>query len=143
MHNPDVISRLLSIWQRSPFPDAQYTASWAISSLPLIDRRLKPLKKPDSDLLNFIKQKSPSKTQERPSVKEMVASLVIAFYLKAPWSDRKLAQLVASKISNLPASLHKEEIKKLYLLLMALGKSGETYLKIINRNKDIIWIVQH
>ncbi|MDQ1352966.1 MAG: hypothetical protein QG657_3272 [Acidobacteriota bacterium] len=83
---PDVLSRLLYLWKNSPLPDVKYMARRAISSLLIVDRDLKPLPEPDADSIRFIKKKI--LVNERW---EKVASLVIAFYWKKPWSDEELA----------------------------------------------------
>lgn len=88
-YNPDVLSRLLELWKNSPLPDVQYMASWAISSLPVMDRELKPLPEPDPDSINFIKAQSLLSERFRKS-----AALVIGFYWRKPWTDKELAKKV-------------------------------------------------
>jgi hypothetical protein len=79
----------LDLWKNSRLADVQSFASWAISSLPVIDRELKPLPEPDADSIKFIKgQFLLDKDLSKP------AALVIGFYWKKPWSDEELAQKV-------------------------------------------------
>ncbi len=97
-YDPDVLSSLLALWKNSPLPDVKERARWAIAELPIIDRELKPLPKPDADSLHFIKEKSSLNFSDEPWAKE--AALVIAFYWKKPWNDIELAEKVKETILN-------------------------------------------
>lgn len=132
-HKSKVIARLLEIWRRSPLADVQYTASWAISSLPIMDRETTPIPDPNHDLINFIKQQSLPKDEDdvvgisyNRCTSRTIASLVIGFYLKKPWTDEELAQLAVP---------FTERGKWLESFLRALGKAGEDQLALINQKQ--------
>ena len=91
VNNPDVIVRLLKIWRESELKEVQDNASWAIAELPIINRELKPLPEPNSDLVKFIKEQSSIKERYRAQ-----ASYIVGFYWKTPWTDEELAQLIES-----------------------------------------------
>lgn len=107
-HKPDVLSRMLELWKNSPLPDVQYMASWAISSLPVIDRELKPLPEPDPDSINFIMDQSLNEVLHKK-----FASLVLGFYWKKPWTDEELAKrLKGAKYGGKSWEINKELIFK-------------------------------
>lgn len=99
-HKPSVLSRLLEIWRWSQLPDIQYTASWAIESLPIIDRDLNPLPKPNPELIKFIKEQYSLDDDKWTNRTKILASLVIAFYWRTPWTDEELAEFVASRVQE-------------------------------------------
>jgi len=110
-HHPDVLSRLLDLWKNSRLPYVQGKASWAISSLPIIDRELKPLPEPDAESIKFIKKQFLLDEDHRKQ-----AALVTGFYWKKPWTDEELAEKV--KMTHVP-SLEWERNKA--RILEALG----------------------
>jgi hypothetical protein len=135
-HNPGVISRLLEIWRESQLYDVQRQAAWAISSLPIIDRELKPLPEPDPDLIDFIKQQGSLKGEKgdikkRAAEFKRCAALVIGFYWKTPWTDEELAQLVASKYDRGPL-----ERQKYVSFLKSLGEPGMAQLEALQKQKE-------
>ncbi len=121
-HKPDVISRLFEIWRESKLPDIQHVASWAISSLPLINRELKPLPEPNQNQIDFVKQQ----------VDRNKASLTIAFYWKTPWADEELARLVASKYDRFTSFDQKQHEN----LLIALGEPGKVQLEALKKRSS-------
>ena len=136
-HNPSVISRLLEIWRESQLYDVQRQAAWAISSLPIIDRGLKPLPEPDPDLIDFVKQQYSlmSGTEDTESAEfKRCAALVIGFYWKTPWTDEELAQLVALEYDRL--NKYKRYSQNLVPLLKALGEPGKAQLEALEQKKE-------
>jgi hypothetical protein len=96
-NSPDVLSRLLTILRESTIPDLQYVASWAISDLPIIDRKSNPFPKPDQELIKTIEEWSEKElvVGGRARATTKIASIVIGFYLREPWTNEELAKLVA------------------------------------------------
>ncbi len=132
---PEVIARLLEIWRNSQLADIQEAASWAISSLPIIDRVTKSLPEPNQDLIDFVKQESLPKDEDKSSNKyerKLLASLVIGYYLKTPWTDEELAQLVMPIAKREKGHLVWFPIKS---FLKALGRAGEDQLALINQKQ--------
>jgi len=134
-HKPEVIIRLLDIWKNSPLADIQRSASWAISSLPIMERGIIPLLEPNQDLIDFIKQQSLTKDEDTSSEtyeNKLLASLIIGFYLKTPWTDEELAQLVMPKVNREKKHGLRLPIKS---FLKALGQAGEAQLALINQKQ--------
>lgn len=104
-NSPDVLSRLLTIWRESAEPDLQFVASWAISDLPIIDRKLNPFPKPDQELIEIVEGWC-SKKEQGSYGRTMEASIIIGFYLRKPWTDGELAKLVTEVAEK--GSLHRE-----------------------------------
>ena len=132
---PEVIARLLEIWRTSQLTDIQEAASWAISSLPMMDSRIKPLPEPSQALIDFIKQQSLPKDEDKSNARyqrRILASFVIGFYLKTPWTDEELAQLVMTIVERAKGSHLMSPIKS---FLKALGKAGEAQLALINQKQ--------
>lgn len=131
-HNPDVLSRLLTIWRESSQPEIQRQAAWAISDLPIIDRELSPFPEPNQELIEFIQEwfsKEEGSFEERFRKR---ASLVIGFYLKKPWGDEGLAELVAKENKRKGSP---REWENGILMLKALGKPGRTQLEELKSEK--------
>jgi len=137
-HKPGVLSRLLEIWRESQLYDVQRQAAWAISSLPIIDRELKPLPEPDPDLIDFIKQQGSlmSGTGDIKTSAEFKrsAALVIGFYWKTPWTDEELAQLLASEYGG-QKEYDRLGIQNFKSLLKALGEAGMAQLEAIEQKE--------
>jgi hypothetical protein len=138
-HNPSVISRLLEIWRESQLYDVQRQAAWAISSLPIIDRELKPLPEPDLDLIDFIKQQGllmagKEDIKERAAEVKRSAARVIGFYWKMPWTDEELAQLVASEYSG-RKGYDTRNIQNYKSFLKALGEAGMAQLEALEQKE--------
>ena len=133
VHKPDVISRLFEIWKKSQVEDIQYVASWAITTLPLIDRELKPIPEPNQSKIDFIRQQF-ELMELIPSMensKKSFASLLMAFYWKTPWNDEELAKLVTD---NIYAENRHE--RKFDDFLNSLGEPGKAQLKAIKRKLE-------
>jgi hypothetical protein len=134
-HKPGVISRLLEIWRESPLYDVQRQAAWTISSLPIIARELKPLPEPDPELIDFIKQQGSLMGEKDESAKfKRSAALVIGFYWKTPWTDKELAQLLASEYGG------REEYDRLGIqnfksFLKVLGEAGMAQLEALEQKE--------
>jgi hypothetical protein len=131
---PGVISRLLDIWRESQLPDVQEVASWAISSLPIIDRKLKPLPEPDPKLVDFVRQQSSLNKAEWDNTLKILASLVIGFYWKTPWTDEELVYLVTSLVEKSPYPSYFLNYKS---LLKALGEPGKAQLEALKQQESL------
>lgn len=129
---PGVLSRLLYIWRKSQVSDVQRMAAWAISHAPIIDRDLKPLPEPDPGLIEFIKKHSSLDEESLEGRIKIVASLVIGFYCKTPWSDKELARIVALRLIKGSFSSWSSICEA---LLKALGRPGKVKLEAI-KQKD-------
>jgi hypothetical protein len=125
-HNPDVLSRLLTIWRESTQTEIQRQAAWAISNLPIIDRELNPLQKPDQKIIEFIKKWYSIKEGPFEEKFRKRASLVIGFYLEKPWTDEDLAKFVAREVEQDEFPFRWENG---VTLLKKLGKPGRMKLK--------------
>jgi hypothetical protein len=96
----DVLSRLLAIWKESTEPELYDKAGWAISDLPIVDRKLNPFPKPDQELIGIIERWGSKKEQVPHTGKKHAtrfrkkASIIIGFYLGKPWTNDELAKLV-------------------------------------------------
>jgi len=128
---PDVLSRLLKIWSESQSPDIQDAASWAISSLPIIDRESKPLQEPDPDLIDFIKKQFSLEDDEHGIPVNKKASLIMGFYWKMPWADEELVQLAASIYDK-----GLDDHSTLDPLLKALGEPGMAQLEALKQKQN-------
>lgn len=105
-NSPDVLSRLLAISIKPTKLDLQYVAIWAISDLPIIDRKSNPFPKPNKELAETIERwwserKTNTlvrmRTERRPTTRmKKRASIIIGFYSKEPWTDKELAKHVKS-----------------------------------------------
>ncbi|MCP5102469.1 MAG: NACHT domain-containing protein [bacterium] len=85
----NIFPRLLELWRYSPSYDVQMIAKFTFSFLPIIDRELKPLSKPNLDSINFIREQYLSDDFHNRS-----AALVIGFYWKKPWTDEELFEKI-------------------------------------------------
>jgi len=132
IYTRDVISRLFEIWIKSQVDDIQYVASWAITTLPLIDRELKPIPEPNQSKIDFIRQQFEflELTPSIENVKKSFASLLMAFYWKTPWNDEELAKLVTYNFYT----KHRHE-HKIDDFLHSLGEPGKAQLKAL-KQKD-------
>ncbi len=126
---PDVLARLLTIWRESTQPDIQHVATWAISDLPIIGRELSPFPKHDQELIEFIKEwfsmkEGPFRQEDRKR-----ASLAVGFYLRAPWSDEELAELVANEVKEAEFGKWENGTR----ILEALGEPGRIQLEELTK----------
>lgn len=133
VNKPDVISRLFEIWRMSQVEDIQYVASWAITTLPLIDRELKPIPEPNQSKIDFIKQQFElwELTHSMENWKKSFASLLVAFYWKTPWNDEELAKLVTYNFYT--EYRHEQKIND---FLNALGEPGKAQLEALKRKLE-------
>jgi hypothetical protein len=126
-HNPDVLSRLLTIWKEFTQPRIQRQATWAIMELPIIDRALNPFREPDQGIIEFINNWYSMKEGPFERKFRKCASLVIGIYLKKPWTDERLAELVAEEL--------KFGWKSDISLLEALEESGRIQLEKLRKEE--------
>jgi len=133
VHKSDVISRLFEIWRKSQVEDIQYVASWAITKLPLIDRELKPIPKPNQSEIDFIRQQFElwELTPSIENLKKSFASLLMAFYWKTPWNDEELAKLVTKDFYT-----ENRYGQKIDDFLNALGEPGNAQLKALKWKQE-------
>lgn len=130
---PDVLIQLLSLWRESPMIEVQRVASWAISTLPIIDRELKPITNIEPTLPDFIKEQYTLDEGDYPNHFKKNACLVIGFYIKAPWSDEEIAKLIASRLEQ----RHPFDRYQYEALLNALGEYGEKELEALKQKRAI------
>lgn len=93
---PDVLYRLFNLSNQSKIPDIKHVASWALSELPIIDRKLSPFPKKNQELIADIKRMY-SSTESKPVNKysrAKEASIVAGFYTMSPWSDSSLMKMI-------------------------------------------------
>ena len=118
--------------------DVQRQAAWAISSLPIINRELKPLPEPNPDLIDFIKQQyslmSGTGDTRKSAEFKRSAALVIGFYWKTPWTDEKLAQLLASEYGG-RKEYYKRGMQNFKSLLKALVEAGMAQLEALEQKE--------
>jgi hypothetical protein len=124
---PSVLARLVDIWKGSSLYEVQRVSTWAISSLPIMDRELKPLGQPDSDLIKFIKAASSSPEKTRNYEFYVPASLIVAFYYKSPWTD--------AEIANEAVKVQSYRSFRMHSLLEALGEVGKVELERLKEEK--------
>ncbi len=104
--------------------------AWAISSLQIIERKLCLFPKHDQELAGFIKEWFSMEEGSSQEHYRKEASLVIGFYLRSPWTDEELAELVANEVKN---SRWKNGIR----ILEALGELGRTQLEELEKEKQV------
>jgi hypothetical protein len=86
-YTPYVLMRLLELWKSSTLPIVKDVVCEVILTLPIFNRKLKPLPEPNSDDLNFIKEQFLKKGHPRQ------AALIFGFYWCKPWRDDKLINI--------------------------------------------------
>jgi len=134
---PEIISRLLEIWRVSKSQEIQFVASWAISSLPIIDDDIKSIFDKDSQLIKFLKTQSSIKSDSHVDSKKRHAAIVIGYYLGEPWSKKELVGLIEKEF--LWGQMPKENLNTMFRGLGNLGKeklSGLLEKREILRNKS-------
>ena len=135
-NTPEIISRLLDIWMNSDSDDTKYFAQWAITVLPIIDRDLNPIPKPTPAVIEFIKQNLSDHKIGYSGYRSYSASLIIGFYLKAPWSDKKLADFFVKVYKkNFLAGFRRDPEPNFVKILEALGEAGKKQLEAIKKYK--------
>jgi hypothetical protein len=125
---PEIISRLLQLWSQSPSEIIKYIARDTIRWIPPIDREAISLPHIDATLLISMKEELMS--HHEPYDASPLEILTVAFYLRAPWSDQELAQLVAEQATKRPIRFNYGP------LLEALGEHGKPYLERFRRELD-------
>lgn len=133
-NNPSIISRLFDIWRGSNLEEIQYAASWAISELPLMNRDFCMFPEPDIESINFIKTQFRAEHGILLHRPKKLACLVLGYYWRRPWKDKKLVELITSKLIGEGTSLGDKNIVS---LLNSLGESGEIQLQNMKKKKII------
>ena len=139
-HSPDVLYRLLTLLRDSSQPKIQRQACWAISNLPIIDRKLNPFPKHDQELIEFIEERFSMKEGPFEERFRKRASLVIGFYMERPWTDEKLAELVAKELKGARTP---REWGNGILILKELGEPGRTQLEELKKLRKEIQEENH
>lgn len=126
--HPQVISRLFEIWRTSNLKEVQYTASWALSELPLIKRNSNISIEPSLELINFIKSQFDNDKKSEEIRKCKFASLIMGFYWKEPWEDKEIVDLLMEQVINVNRF---PDIPNYERLLNALGELGKSKLTVL------------
>jgi hypothetical protein len=88
--DPNVLQRLLDLWQHSQDDEVRWVASWALGSLPLVQRKGNPLARSEG-IENFLGRALTVKDDEKPKARHRrAAALVAGYYIQTPWSDSEL-----------------------------------------------------
>jgi hypothetical protein len=91
--DPNVLNRLFTLWQTGTNEHIRRQAAWAFSTLPLLPRESEPLRgSPDAERFVSLAGKCYSEPEFDMAPR---AALVAAYYLRSPWSDAQLVDLVA------------------------------------------------
>jgi hypothetical protein len=94
---PDVVGRLFTLWRHSPDQEVQDNALWALTNQPVVSRDDGP------QCASISNSEFDSLLQEFDQLEvtdEKVAVLVVAWYRRAPWSDREIADRAQAVSSN-------------------------------------------
>jgi hypothetical protein len=89
--NPEVLADLVSGWIGAADEDWSYIIAWAFASLPLVDRRVCKLGEQVPEWVQFVE-----KVIGRGGYQNE-AAYVLAYYLRAPWSDEELAKRILAE----------------------------------------------
>lgn len=131
---PDVIKRLFHIWSNSKVPDIQYAAAWAIAELPINDRDEGVYSQPTNSMVNFVREQFSTGSNSFRVSKLKIASLIMGFYWKQPWSDEELATNFAT-LNDQDPTLSLENIKP---ILESLGEPGKAVIEAWKPKKDFL-----
>jgi hypothetical protein len=92
--DPDILGRLFMLWRHSPDENSRLVASFALAYQPLAPRddvrRFASI--PKTELLSQIQDYEQMEVNSPDFVKRFgkSAALIVAWYLRAPWSDAEL-----------------------------------------------------
>ncbi len=94
-NHPRVLARLFELWRCSTLQVVQAQAAWAISTLPLLPRESEPLGVATDELTSFLlSQYEGSEDLRDLRGDRLPAALVAGYYLRAPWSDKELQDIL-------------------------------------------------
>lgn len=132
--NPAVLSRMVQLLSTSPSPEVKYVAAWGLCALPLIGRDSAGLAPPARTLLEWLHDPHPPPGLRGRDWAFTRASLVAAFYLRAPWTDTELAELLRREVSTASTHpVHEQFIERGSAMLRALGKAGRRALQAVEK----------
>jgi energy-coupling factor transporter ATP-binding protein EcfA2 len=115
-----LLPRLWQIWQTSSDPIVQRQCAWTIWVLPRLERGKISLERgPSSE--DFLKGELNSESWLKED--RYQAALTIGYYLQAPWTDRKLVEILRSSNKD-EGHLGKISAAWRYKFLMSLGPRG-------------------
>jgi hypothetical protein len=91
----DVVSlnKLVDIWKSSEIPELQYVAAWSISDLPFKDRDAIRLDA-SAELVELVQSSVNSPEAPLWARAKKKAALILAYYMKAPWTDEQLTEKI-------------------------------------------------
>jgi hypothetical protein len=121
---PALWERLLELWISTSSEDVRYTSAWAISNC-AVERDCKPFGEGSSAIADILKERlkrGPGGTFW--TLMQSKAALVVAFYIRAPWTDPELAERFVEVFG--------EEVSPKFL-----GQLGESGLKLLPKVDEI------
>ena len=126
-----ILPRLIDLWKNSRLNEVHRQSSWAISMLPIIDRKSKPFEQPSSDLIEFIKAMESSSEKKWWNEFDSSALAIVSFYYNLR-TDEELADMATKKGATLFTEFGGSRLKK---FLEALGEAGKAKLKQLNEEE--------
>lgn len=140
INKPEILPRIVSLWEEHETQEIAYFASWALNSLPIIDRAIyqRPIIK--DDLSDFIEEQYSIDYEQNLEESSDVtiklknrkqASIVLGFYLRSPWNARKISTIIKKdyyeeeKLHRWPGISETNRAPNTFAMLEQLGKSGE------------------
>jgi hypothetical protein len=126
----ELATRLFTIWQKAALIDEKRQAAWAIWTLP-VTKRLNLAIDRTADTDEFLRKAL--KTEEWRSGDSIRAAITIATYMKGPWRDAELTNLIVSQgAMGLPPDLTDWTRRVLSLL----GVSGRRGLRELQKREQ-------
>lgn len=125
--DPNIISRMLSIWMDSNLEEVKFVAAWAISELPIVNRNACILPEPNIQSIDFVKNNF---LEERTGYYKTskLACLIIGLYWKTPWNDEEILKFTIDIYKNKVTERTKTE-----QLFNSLGESGKIALEWLKK----------
>jgi len=124
LSEPEVLNRLVDIWRQSTLAETQEMAALAFSRLPIIDRDKALFINHSDDLIDFVEEQYSSVWESGGDDRRM-ASLALAFYCGAPWTDEELAKLLSENFTRRRSLCE--------FILERLGTPGKRELELLKQ----------
>ncbi|HEY0390755.1 MAG TPA: NACHT domain-containing protein [Solirubrobacterales bacterium] len=87
---------LLGQWLGAGSDDEQRQAAWAFSTMPEVERAEMPLGEGSPELCEFIEEQVKDEAPDDGRDDRRPAAIILAFYLRKPWTDAQIAELAES-----------------------------------------------